>query len=49
MQNSALHKAIKFGTLTTDLLYIFIKDRRNALKLYKMLKELKFEGDWTKL
>ena len=33
----------------TDLLYIFIEDRNNALKLEKMSKKLKFEGESVEL
>ena len=33
MQNSALDKIIKFGTLTQLNCFVFIKYRRNALKL----------------
>ena len=35
--------------IPTDLLCIFIKDQKNALKLWKISKKWKFEGEWTKL
>ena len=47
MQNSAYRKPLNFNS--TDQLYFFINDPRNALKLYKKFKKLKFERDWAEL